>query len=127
MKTTARCSAAAWMLWAVSGLAEASIDSPSLFARDSAVPPAVQEFAWRVIATRCNYQSYEREQRSFWAYRAQARSVGPDVVYTINILSHLTWKKSEPPATIDMTVVDDGYLRLTMLHYSFVVCDFVPS
>jgi hypothetical protein len=47
---------------------------------------------------------------------------GASVVYSINILSELTWKKSEPPAFIEMTVVDDGRMRLTALKSSFVVC-----
>jgi len=71
----------------------------------------------------CNYQPYEREQRSFWAYHTQARRVGADVVYSINILSYLPWKKSDPPAIIEMTVVDDGRVRLTALKSSFVVCN----
>ena len=110
------------ILCALTGFAAATIDSRILFARDTTVPRSVQEFAWRVIETRCNYQAYEREQRSFWAYDTQARRVGADVVYSINILSYLPWKKSEPPAIIEMTVVDDGRMRLTALKSSFVVC-----
>jgi hypothetical protein len=84
----------------------------------------VREFAWRVIETRCNYQPYERTERSFWAYDAKARSVGGSVVYSISILSELMWKKTDPPAVIEMTVVDDGRIRLTALNSSFVVCAF---
>src|SRR4029453_18966504 len=110
------------MLYALAGFAAAPIDSRILFPDDATVPRSVQEFAWRVIETRCNYQSYERGQRSFWAYDAQARRVGAGVVYSIGILSDLPWKKTEPPAVIEMTVVDDGHLRLTALKSSFVVC-----
>jgi len=110
------------MLCALAGLAATPIDSRILFHRNAPVPRSVQEFAWRVIETRCNYQSYEREQRSFWAYDAQARRVGAGVVYSISILSELPWKKTEPPAVIEMTIVDDGRVRLTALKSSFVVC-----
>jgi len=110
------------MLWALAAVASASPDSRILFARDTPVPPPVQAFAWRVIETRCNYQAFEREQRSFWAYDAQARRVDAGVVYSINVLSDLGWKKSEPPAAIAMTVVDDGGIRLTALTSTFVVC-----
>lgn len=115
------------MLCALAGFAAAPIDSRILFPRDATVPRSVQELAWRVIETRCNYHSYEREQRSFWAYDAQARRVGAGVVYSISILSELPWRKTEPPAVIEMTVVDDGRMRLTALKSSFVVCAFQPS
>jgi len=101
------------MLCALAGLATPST-SRILFAGDSPVPRAVQEFAWRVIETRCNYQSYEREQRSFWAFDAQARHVDQGVVYSINILSEVSWKKREPPA-------------ITALKSSFVVCAYRPG
>jgi hypothetical protein len=91
-------------------------------ARHTAVPRRVQEFAWRVIETRCNYQAHEREQRSCWAYDARATRVGAGVVYSISILSELTWKTTEPWATIEMTVVDDRRLPLAALKSSFVVC-----
>jgi len=118
------------MLCAVAGFAPAPaapIDSRILFPRNAPVPPAVQEFAWRVIETRCNYQSYERERRSFWAYDAQARRVDAGVVYSISILSELPWRKTEPPAVIEMTIVDDGQMRLTALKSSFVVCASRPG
>jgi hypothetical protein len=86
------------------------------------VPPAVQAFAWQVIETRCNYQRYEREQRSFWAYDVRIRRTGTDVIYSINILSDLAWEKTDPPAIIEMTVVDDGGVRLTTLRSSLVLC-----
>ena len=57
------------------GFAAVTTDSPIMFARDSAVPRPVQEFAWRVIETRCNYQGYERGQRTFWAYHTQAQKL----------------------------------------------------
>jgi hypothetical protein len=111
------------LLCALAGFAAAPIDSRILFPRNATVPRSVQEFAWRVIETRCNYQAYEREQRSFWAYDAHARRVGAGVVYSISILSELPWRKTEPPAVIEMTVVDDGRMRLTALKSSFVVCE----
>jgi hypothetical protein len=110
------------LLCALTGFSAASIDSRILFAVATPVPRSVREFAWRVIETRCNYQPYELEQRSFWAYDAQARRVDAGVVYSINILSELTWEKTEPPAFIEMTVVDDGRVRLSALKSSFIVC-----
>jgi hypothetical protein len=110
------------VLWALVGFAAARVDSQIQFPGDSTVPQAVQEFAWRVIETRCNYQAYEYRQRSFWAYAVKTRKAGPGVIYSISILSDLPWKKTDPPATIEMTVVDDGGLRLTALKSSFVVC-----
>ena len=104
------------------GFAAVTTDSPIMFARDSAVPRPVQEFAWRVIETRCNYHAHERQQRSFWAYDAQARSIDTGIAYSISILSDLSWKKTDPPAIIEMTIVDDGRLQLTALKASFVVC-----
>ena len=47
-----------------------------LFARGSAVPPAVQDFAWRTIEARCAFQAHERAERSFWAYRSRVDRVG---------------------------------------------------
>jgi hypothetical protein len=93
-----------------------------LFARDAPVPLAVQDFAWRVIEKQCAYQPYELGQRSFWAYEARARRVGPEVVYSITVLSERPWKKTEPPAVIEMTLVDDGALRLAELKSSFIAC-----
>ena len=110
------------LLWALVGFAAAPIDSQIQFPGDSAVPRAVQEFAWRVIETRCNYQAYEYRERSFWAYDVKTRKAGPGVIYSISILSELPWKKTDSPGFIEMTVVDDGGLRLTALKSSFVVC-----
>ena len=125
----ARVGAGVWRLvvlvplvCAVAGFAAVPNDSRILFTRGTTVPRPVQEFAWRVIETRCNYQGYERDQRSFWAYDAQARKVDAGVAYSINILSELTRKSTQPPAFIEMTIVDDGRLRLTALKSSFVVC-----
>jgi len=115
------------ILCALTGFTAVPVDSKILFARDTTVPRPVQEFAWRVIETRCNYQRYEREQRSFSAYNEQARKVDGGVAYSISILSELPWEKSEPPAFIEMTIVDDGRLRLTALTSSFVGCEFQPT
>ncbi len=112
----------ALMLCALAGFTVAPIDNRILFAVDTSVPRTVQEFAWRVIETRCNYQPYELGQRSFWAYDARARRVDDAVVYSIKILSEVTWKKTEPPAVIEMSVVDDGRVRLTALKSSFIAC-----
>jgi hypothetical protein len=100
-----------------------SAESRILFPRGTEVAPPVQEFAWRVIETRCAYQSYERQQRSFWAYDAQARKVDTGVVYSLSIASELPWKKTEPPALIEMTIVDDGRLQLASLKSSFIACE----
>jgi len=113
-------------LWASAGFAAPS-DSKILFAHDTPVPPSVQNFAWRVIETRCSYQSFEREQRSFWAFRTHASRIAERVIYSINIVSTLTWKKTEPPAIIEMTVVDDGGMQLTALHSSFIACTLPPG
>ncbi len=110
------------LLCALSGFSAGWVDSRILFARDPSVPRSVQEFAWRVVETRCNYQRYELAQRSFWAYDVRVKTVDADVVYSINILSELPWKKTEPPAVIAMTVVHDGGVRLAALTSSFVVC-----
>ena len=109
-------------LCAVGNLAAAPSTSKILFTRDTIVPRSVQQFAWQVIETRCNYQAYERQQRSFWAYGAQARRSDMGVAYSISILSDLSWKKTDPPAIIEMTIVDDGRLHVTALSASFVVC-----
>ena len=110
------------MLSAAAGFAAGPTDSRILFARQTEVPRPVQEFAWRVIETRCTYQSYERQQRSFWAYDAHARKVEAGVVYSIRIVSALTWKKTQPSALIAMIIVDNGRLQLTSLTSSFIAC-----
>jgi hypothetical protein len=110
------------MLCALTGFAAIPIGSRLLFPGGTVVPRSVQEFAWRVIETRCNYQADERERRLFWAYGVRTSRIGADVVYSINILSDLPWMRADPPAIIEMTVVDDGRLRLTALRSSFVAC-----
>jgi hypothetical protein len=116
------------MLWTTVGAsavpsdARIPFDAMILFAADTPVPRSVQEFASRVIETRCAYQHYEYRLRSFWAYHTRATKVDAGVVYSINILSEVTWKRTEPPAVIEMTVVDDGRLRLTGLKSSYIPC-----
>ena len=111
------------VFWAVVGFAPAPVDSRIEFPGNTTVPRAVQQFAWRVIETRCNYQSYELGQRSFWAYSVGTSKSGTSAAYSIHIVSDLRWKKTDPPSTIDMTVVDDGGIRLTSLKSTFVVCE----
>jgi len=115
------------MLWVSVGFAHASVDSRIEFSGNIAVPRAVQEFAWRVIKTRCNYQSYEHDQRSFWAYNVKTSRSGTGVAYSFHVVSDLRWKKTDPLSTIDMTVVDDGSIRLTSLKSTFVVCESPQS
>ena len=104
------------------GLAAAPVDFRIMFARDTTVPRPVQEFAWHVIETRCNYQAYERDQRTFWAYHTRANKLEGGVAYAIDLVSERSWKKSEPPAIIQMTILDDGRLHLTGLTSTFVGC-----
>lgn len=112
----------AFMLSALAGFSAAPVDSRILFARDTNVPRPVQQFAWRVIETRCNYQRYELEQRQFWAYDAEATTVDAGVAYSIKILSEVAGRKTQPPATIEMTIEVDRDIRLTALRSWFVVC-----
>jgi hypothetical protein len=107
---------------ALAGFAAAPVGSRILFARDTNVPRPVQQFAWWVIETRCNYQRYELAQRRFWAYDAEATKIDTGVAYSIKILSERDWKKTEPPATIEMTIEAGKDTRLTALRSSFVVC-----
>jgi hypothetical protein len=94
-----------------------------LFAADANVPPAVRAFAWRAIETGCDFQRHEREQRSFWAHAARVRSLDGVVFYSIRILSDVPWKKTEPPALLEIDLADDGgRLRLTGLTSSFIRC-----
>ena len=44
------------------------------------------------------------------------------LAYSIEILSERSWKKSEPPATIQMTILDDGRLHVIGLSSTFVGC-----
>jgi len=110
------------LLCALAGFATSPTGSRILFPGDSNVPASVQEFAWRVIQTQCRYQRLELEERSYWAYRVETRRVGAGVAYEIHVLSDVAWKKTEPSAFIDMTVVDDGSLRLAGLTSKFAVC-----
>ena len=111
------------LLSAAAGFAAAPTDARILFARDTGVPRPVQEFAWRVIETRCAYHAHEHQQRSFWAYDARARNVDAGVVYSIGIVSELTWMKTEPSAFITMTIADTGRLQLRSLKSSFIACE----
>lgn len=121
-RSVARALGLAVLCLALAGLAPGPLDSRILFARGSPVPPAVQQFAWRVIEARCNYQAYERDRRSFWAADARAVTTEGGIVYSIHVLSEVTWRNREPPAVIDMTIRDDGQLRLTAIRSSFVSC-----
>jgi hypothetical protein len=117
----------ALVVWASAAFSPALLDAKVLFAVDTAVPRSVQAFAWRVIETRCSYQSYERGQRSFWVYEARATRVDAGTVYSLKILSDIQWKKTEPPAVIEMTLVDDGRVRLTALTSTFIPCTPSPG
>jgi hypothetical protein len=81
------------LLCASASLAAPLYDSRILFAAKTPVPRPVQEFAWRVIETRCNYPSHERAQRSLFAYDARATRVGAAVVYSISIPADVTWRR----------------------------------
>ena len=110
------------LLWTLAGFAPNPYGSPILFPAGTDVPRPVQELAWRIIETRCNYQGFERAQRTFWAYDTRATKVDAGVAYSIKILSERPWHKSEPPALIEMTIVEDGRPRLTALKSTFVEC-----
>ena len=110
------------LLCVLAGSPAVGFDSPILFPRGAPVPRAVQQFAWRVIEERCNFQSYERKQRSFWAYDAHARAADEGTVYSIKIVSDVAWKKTEPSAYVEMTIVANGHLRLTALGSSLIDC-----
>ena len=112
----------ALILCALAGFKSGVTDARILFPIRTDVPRKVQEFAWRVIETRCNFLQYELWQRSFWAYDARATRVDPAVVYSIKIRSDVTWRQWEPSAFIEMTVLDDGALRLIALKSSFITC-----
>ena len=113
----------ALILCALTGFRTGPTHARVLFAIGTDVPRRVQEFAWRVIETRCNFHQYELWQRSFWAYDARAKTVDATVAYSIKIISEVTWRKWEPPAFIEMTVLDDGAMRLTALKSSFITCE----
>jgi hypothetical protein len=111
------------MLGGLSGFVPLPVDGKILFPRGTAVPPAVQAFAWQVIETHCAYQGYERAQRSFWATRADATTVQGSPAYALRILSERSWQKTEPTASIEMTIVDDGGMRLAALRSTFIICE----
>jgi hypothetical protein len=119
--------ALALMLCVFAGFAPVPADSKIMFSGDARVPRPVREFAWHVIETRCNYQRYELDRRSFWAYDTQATTVDGAVAYSIKILSEIPWKKTEPPAFIEMTIVTDPDARLAALRSSFVQCAAAPD
>jgi hypothetical protein len=121
-RTVRRMATLALIVCALAGFATAPTDARILFTIGTDVPRSVQEFAWLVIETRCNFQQYELSQRSFWAYDARASRVDAAVLYSIKIISDVTWRKREPPAFIEMTILDDGALRLTALKSSFITC-----
>jgi len=118
----------AWVLgwfaaaWALGVVLPAPVDADVLFAHDPAVPRAVQDFARNVIETRCQYQSHERAQRLFWAFRTRVRHIGQGVAYSIDVVSDVPSRKSDPPAFIEITVIDDGGIRLAALQASFIAC-----
>ena len=109
-------------LCALAGSTAIASDSKLMFAGGTAVPAVVQQFAWRVIEERCRYQWFERRQRAFWAYDAEARETNEGTVYSIKIVSEVTWKKTEPSSYIEMVIVADGQLRLTALRSSSIEC-----
>jgi hypothetical protein len=117
-----RLACLALILCALAGFASIPLDSPIQFSRGTPVPRPVQAFAWRVITQRCAYQSYELSQRSFWAADAGARAAATETVYTIRVLSEVGWMKTDPVDVIEMTIVDDGRLRLAALRSSFIIC-----
>src|SRR5262245_5129189 len=93
--TTVRLVGLVSLVSALVGFAPAPYGSPIVFAAGTDVPRPVQELAWRVIETRCNYQGYEREQRTFWAYDTRATKVDTGIAYSIKILAERQWHKSE--------------------------------
>src|SRR5262245_12107672 len=119
---TARLVGLVSIVGALAGFAPAPCGSPILFPAGTDVPRPVQELAWRVIETRCHYQRFERQQRTFWAYDTRATEMDAGVAYSIKILSERPWHKSEPPALIEMTIVEDGGPRLTALKSTFIGC-----
>ena len=110
------------ILCALAGFASIPLDSRIQFSRGTPVPRPVQAFAWTVITQRCAYQSYELFQRSFWASDARARAAAGETIYSIRVLSEVGWMKTDPVDVIEMTIVDDGRLRLAALRSSFITC-----
>jgi hypothetical protein len=118
----ARLACLAPILCALAGFASIPLDSRIQFSRGTPVPRPVQAFAWTVITQRCAYQSYELAQRSFWASDARARGAAGEIIYSIRVLSEVGWMKTDPVDVIEMTIVDDGRLRLAALRSSFITC-----
>ena len=112
----------AGILYALMGFASIPLDSRIQFSRGAPVPRPVQAFAWTVISQRCAYQSYELFQRSFWASDAQAPAAAGQTIYSIRVLSDGSWLNADPVDVIEMTIVDDGRLRLATLTSSFISC-----
>jgi hypothetical protein len=110
------------ILSGLAGFGAIPLDSRIQFSRGAPVPRPVQAFAWSVITQRCAYQSYELSQRSFWASDARAHTAAAATVYSIRVLSEVGWRKTDPGDVIEMTIVDDGGLRLTALTSSFIPC-----
>lgn len=110
------------ILCALAGFASIPLDSRIQFSRGTPVPRPVQAFAWTMITQRCAYQSYELSQRSFWASDARARAAAGETIYSIRVLSEVGWMKTDPVDVIEMTIVDDGRLRLAALRSSFITC-----
>jgi hypothetical protein len=106
----------------LSGFSLSPADAGIVFAGPGPVPRSVQEFAWHVIETHCQYQGYERRERSFWASDIRRSRTATGMGYAMTIVSDVSWKKTEPPAFIEMTVVDDDGPRLTALTSSFIRC-----
>ena len=121
-RAAGRLACLALILCVLAGFASIPLDSPIQFSRGTPVPRPVQAFAWRVITQRCAYQSYELSQRSFWASDAQARMSAGETVYSIRVQSEVGWRKTDPVDVIEMTIVDDGRLRLAALRSSFITC-----
>jgi hypothetical protein len=110
-------------LCALTGFTAVSAGGAILFAADADVPPTVRAFAWRVIETRCNFQRHELGQHWFWAHDARTSTVDGGAVYSIKIVSELPWRKTDPPAILEMVLADDGRgLRLTALDSAFITC-----
>jgi hypothetical protein len=97
-------------------------DAQVLFPRGSGVPRPVQDFAWQVIDTRCRYQAHERAQRAFWVHAVRTQSLEAATIYRIAVVADLPWRKSDPSAFIEMTLVDEGHVRLAALSSSFIPC-----
>ncbi|HEX7788082.1 MAG TPA: hypothetical protein VF653_17825 [Methylomirabilota bacterium] len=109
-------------LCAVAASPAVAAASDLMFAGGTGVPAVVQQFAWRAIQERCRYQAFERRQRAFWAYDAQVRETKEGTLYSIKIVSDVTWKKTEPASYIEIAIVADRNLQLTALRSSSIEC-----